>query len=114
MTFRRVQAGKKIGGGVVSGFVGEDGEGAVGAAPRICTTAPIWGVPEVLRTYPEIAPGRSAAQTGSASPNTIAQVPSLRSFNFAPPPGGMQGVTQLQTSLTDQSVCFEMLSFTLM
>src|ERR1700756_1188528 len=32
------------------------------AAPRICTTAPIWGVPETLRTYPEIAPGRSPAQ----------------------------------------------------
>src|SRR3954464_15171432 len=72
------------------------------AEPRNCTTAPICGAPALLRTNPEIAPGRSAAQTGSESPTTNAQVASLLSFNFAPPPGGMQGVTLLQTLLTDQ------------
>src|SRR5262249_16841194 len=41
-------------------------------------------MPEELRTYPEITPGCSLAQTGSDNPISNAQKPSLRSLTPTP------------------------------
>lgn len=76
-------------------------------------------MPELSRTYPEIAPGRSAAQTGSDNPNTIAQVPSFRNLRLRnltlPTPVGNPGASRYSTanSADGFTVCFEILSFTL-
>src|SRR5690242_7822724 len=42
--------------------------------------APICGTPNELRTYPEMTPGLSAADTGSTRPIAIIRNPSLRSI----------------------------------
>src|ERR1700683_722552 len=52
--------------------------------PAISTTAPIWGVPEALRTYPEMALNRSPAHAGSDSATITAHEPRWRSFTPTP------------------------------
>ena len=100
--FEGVEAGQKAIGGVVSGAVGENGEDVRLAEPRICTTAPIWGSPVALRTYPEIAPGRSRP---TREATFQIQPPKFRAcaVSLHPTPWRkLQGVTLRQTSLTDQ------------
>src|SRR5579862_922014 len=76
-------------------------------------------MPELSRTYPEITPGRSVAQTGIDNPNKIAQVPRFRSLRLRaftlPTPVGNPGATRYSTanSADGLTVCFEILSFTL-
>jgi hypothetical protein len=76
-------------------------------------------MPELSRTYPEIAPGRSVAQTGSDNPNRIAHTPKFRSLKLRsltlPTPVGTPGAIRYSTanSADGFTVCFEMLSFTL-
>ena len=86
------------------------------ADPSTSTAAPICGAPALLRTYPEIAPGLEAAETGITDPTTITRNPSfnpsLRSIN--PTPRGNKLTLYSTANVADGStVCLDTLSFTL-